>query len=463
MEKYNLNLTLQKKTYKDHLRSQIFVGLGWFPLSLSGILLVVGFYISYTYYGGVEKDYFLTVVGFAGLCIASIAIIFSTNIAIFLWWKLKKLDMLEGTLLLEGHPRRSPFKLPIFWWVPFIDIRWELNNFGIFCDGNEEVLTPNRRGEWDVLDRRFVVRDIFGFTSITFVIPQKCELQVLPDQGRFNKPLSVNSLLSGSDISHPLGKPIGDRMDIRNYTHGDPVRYILWKTYARTGQLVVRTPERALQPSPKMISYLVVGDGDCPAAGIMWALVESKMLGKEWEVAADGFSSGVTEIDDAKNIIIASANSEVTQAKGLQTYMKNTKNNSSSGSQSLLLFVPPIDNGWVQNIIELQLATSATIIICVDGIERRSFIKNTFFSRQISNSPTNYTSEKSRDAHNTTTSKNIHQISTRLTSAGMTVLIADRRLGTVLNYDTFRNVFENDKIRLSKDAFQFRSQNRNTV
>ena len=26
----------------------------------------------------------------------------------------------------------------------------------------------------------------------------------------------------------------------------------------------------------------------------------NQMLGKEWEVAADGFASGVTEIDDAK-------------------------------------------------------------------------------------------------------------------------------------------------------------------
>jgi hypothetical protein len=253
-------------------------------------------------------------------------------------------------------------------------------------------------------------------------------------------------------------------MDIRNYTQGDPVRYILWKTYARTGQLVVRTPERALQPSPKMISYLVVGEGDSPAAGIMWALVESNMLGNEWEVAADGFASGVTEIDDAKNVIIASANSEITQAKGLQTYMKNTKNSNSLGSQSLLLFVPSIDNGWVQNITELQLASSATIIICVDGIERRSFIKNTFFSHptQTSNKTTHHIFEKNIHQNNTTTSQNIHQISSRLVSGGMTVLIADRRNGTVLNYDSFRGVFGNSKPHLSKDAFQF-GRHRKTV
>ena len=117
METYNLNSSSQQKTYIDRLLRQITAGIEWFPLSLSGVLLLSGFYVSYLYYGGIEKDYFLTVVGFAGLCIGAVAIIFSMNIAIFLWWKLKKLDMIEGTLLLEGHPRRSPFKLPIFWWV----------------------------------------------------------------------------------------------------------------------------------------------------------------------------------------------------------------------------------------------------------------------------------------------------------------------------------------------------------
>ena len=194
---------------------------------------------------------------------------------------------------------------------------------------------------------------IFWSASISFSIPQKCELQVLPDQGRFNKPLAVNALLSGSDISHPIGKPIGDRMDIRNYTQGDPVRYILWKTYARTGQLVVRTPERALQPSPKMISYLVVGEGDGPVAGIMWALVESNMLGKEWEVAADGFASGVTEIDDAKNVIIASANLELPKQRPTNLHEKHQKYRFFDVT-SRLLFASPIDNGWVQNVMNFN-------------------------------------------------------------------------------------------------------------
>ena len=404
-------------------------GMGWFPLPISGILLFLGFYVSYTYYGIVEKDYFLNVIGFAGLCIGIVCILFSLNIGFFLWWQLKKIEPMEGTLLLEGQSRRSLFRLPLFWWVPFLDVRWMLTDFGLFCDGNEEVLTPLKRGEWDILERKFIIRDIFGFTSISFSMSQNCELQVLPDKGGFDKPLSVKSLLSGSDISHPIGNPIGDRMDIRNYVQGDPIRYILWKTYARTGQLVVRTPERALQPSPKMQAYLVVGEGDSPAAGILWALVESNLLGKEWEVAGDGFTTGITEIDDAKNMIIASANSKETQAESLQSYLQNTKQ--TFEKPRLLLFVPPIDKGWVDRLMDLQLSSHATVVICVDGIEKTDRWNKTLHDSQ-------YTKELEQGI---TTSQNIHRISTTLKQAGIEVLIADRQIGNVLTYDIFQHIF----------------------
>ena len=79
-----------------------------------------------------------------------------------------------------------------------------------------------------------------------------------------------------------------------------------------------------------------------------------------------------------QNVIIASANSEIPKQRS-QT-MENTKNTGSSTSQSLLLFVSPIDNGWVQNVMTLQLASSATIIICVDGIENKTLSEHILFA-----------------------------------------------------------------------------------
>ena len=55
---------------------------------------------------------------------------------------------------------------------------------------------------------------------------------------------------SGDAVSHPAGRQEGELIEMRRYGPGDPLRHVLWKTYARTRRLLVRMHERAISPRP---------------------------------------------------------------------------------------------------------------------------------------------------------------------------------------------------------------------
>ena len=62
--------------------------------------------------------------------------------------------------------------------------------------------------------------------------------------------------------------------------HGDPLRHILWKTFARTRRLLVRMPERAIAPQPITVAFLVAGEHDEPTASAARLYLERGLVGK---------------------------------------------------------------------------------------------------------------------------------------------------------------------------------------
>src|SRR5205814_5321723 len=99
---------------------------------------------------------------------------------------------------------------------------------------------------------------------------------------------SLPGLAAGDDEAHPLGQPVGDRIEMRPYVPGDSPRTIAWKIYGRTGKLVVRAPERARIVSPRGCAYQVAGPHDESTAAVARAVLERGFLGQEWRFGADG-------------------------------------------------------------------------------------------------------------------------------------------------------------------------------
>ena len=171
--------------------------------------------------------------------------------ALVLWRWVRKAaaglpDALETT-----HATKTAFRFrPLRPW-PLVEVRmaWEAPaeiDVALLAEGAfyEEVVTPRVRGRHAGVTRRFVVEDIFGLCSFTFRKTWEAPLRILPAMAVAGAELAA-AHSHGDAFSHPSGRADGDLVEMRRYAHGDSMRHILWKTFARTRRLLVRMGARA--------------------------------------------------------------------------------------------------------------------------------------------------------------------------------------------------------------------------
>ena len=127
----------------------------------------------------------------------------------------------------------------------------------------EHVLTAPQAG----IVRRIEISDAFGLAKVALRATEERAVRSLPSVGALKQMSVVRSIASGEDMPFPGGQPEGERADLRRYVPGDPVRFVLWKVFAKSRQLVVRTPEQAISPARQTYAYVVAAEADEPAAG----------------------------------------------------------------------------------------------------------------------------------------------------------------------------------------------------
>ena len=229
----------------------------------------------------------------------------------------------------------------------------------------EEVVIARERGRHARLVRRFVVEDIFGLTSMTVRRTYTRALRIVPARC-VQGPEVVVGHASGDAFSHPLGKQEGDLVEMRRYGHGDPLRYVLWKTFARTRRLLVRMPERAISPMPTTSAFLVAGAGDEPAAAAARLYVETGLLGDDFVFAADGAATVTSAPAEAVEQIIDSIAKRDEGAATLELFRRNVE---PVRLGHCIVFAPPTDGEWTDRVTAFSrgLPAPATVIIGVEG------------------------------------------------------------------------------------------------
>jgi hypothetical protein len=136
--------------------------------------------------------------------------------------------------------------------------------------------------------RRFAVRDLFGLSEIAWRRTETVSLRVLPERGMLAQMPPPAGMADGDDLSDVYAEPRGDRVEMRQYAPGDPLRMVLWKVYARTNRMMVRTPERSVAERRKGCAYLVASPNDDSTAAVARIAIERNLLGDDWCFAADG-------------------------------------------------------------------------------------------------------------------------------------------------------------------------------
>lgn len=376
---------------KERLRAlgqRLWSGLGrgfeLFPLTPLGLLVVFAAAMGLVFLALPEMDLVLVALAWVVIAIAASAMVAVVGSALRLRLALRSPAAAPEQRRLETlRSLPTGFSLPGLYFVPFVQLFWEwvspegqleLNREGFRVAEDALLFT---RGYVQSIERRIVVRDVFGLAKVAFRHRVKQPLMVLPSVGALKQMPILVSMSGGDDFPHPMGVEDGDRVELRRYSPGDPARFIHWKVYGRTRKLMVRKPERALTRARRVVTYLVAAAGDEATAGAARVAVEHVLdggqLGADWVFGADGSHGEARDLSAALDRIVRSADvrsSPDAGAAGLSTFVARAEE---KGPASLVLFVPAEAGPWVERVIQVlrPRASRAKVVIGVDGVQVR--------------------------------------------------------------------------------------------
>jgi len=133
------------------------------------------------------------------------------------------------------------------------------------------------RGLWNVSGLWLSVGDRFGLAKFSWLLKKEQSLEVHAAQVPIRPlPIMAASSRSGDQMSRSQ-KRSGDLFDIKPYDPSDGIKRILWKTYARSGELVVRRPEPAILPEGEVALYVVARRDEDYVVGAALRYIESLM------------------------------------------------------------------------------------------------------------------------------------------------------------------------------------------
>lgn len=353
--------------------------LAGIPLTLRGALVAVASGAALAVWGLERLDLLLLVVGASGLAVLVLATILVVSAA--LWLRRRIPDGGSGLperSTLEAESRlRTGFSLPGLASVPLVHLHWAwLRPAGVDCHQVwresrwEEEVVAHRRTLGGALERRITVGDVLGLVRVAAVRKGDAGPRVLPAVGRLRSAPVVQAFSAAEGVSHPLGRPEGDRMEIRRYVPGDSARDIHWKAYARSRQLNVRLRERAIERSRRTVAYLVRGEDDEAAAAAARVTLESEALGPGWSFGADGTDGLVDELAPALAAICRSGDLPADAPTALPAMLDRLDRD---GRRSCLAFVPPRAGSWTDAAIAAarRFSGSMTFVVATDGLDLR--------------------------------------------------------------------------------------------
>ncbi len=272
-------------------------------------------------------------------------------------------------------PIATGFALPALAGLPLVSLRWQWREpSGVECRprlAGEQLLeevVARRRALVPSLRRRFEVRDAFGLAAVAWERREPTPVAVLPAVRRLQRMPLLQSFAGADGLPHPAGRPEGDRMDIRRYAPGDPVRDILWKSFARTRQLNVRVRERSIERSRRTLAYLVASERDEAAAAAARVALESGALGGAWAFGADGTPGVQEDLADALRAIARSgcASTRCRDGAGLDAFLREV---SGGAAESCVVFASAHSGPWLDGVLEVarRHAGKVSFVLGTDG------------------------------------------------------------------------------------------------
>lgn len=341
------------------------------PLRLGGLVLLgaagLALKVSET-----EVDHLLRPVALVAIALVAACLLLVMVTTLYVRRAVKSQEAGVPPELQSGGELTTSFRVPNVRALGLLDVQLEWASPAGFSvslvrtDGKlGEKIGALERGRHDRLVRRFTIEDVFGLSSLSFEVEWAVTLRVTPVAAPVNASLAA-SRSSGDAWSHPSGRAEGDLVEMRSYAHGDSMRHVLWRTFARTRRLLVRMPERAVAPQPLNVAFLIAGQSDEPSAGVARVFLEQGLLGPDFVFAADGALKPTTRVAEAVEQIIDSIRSRADGAGGLDGLANQVEPHRLG---ACVVFAPPVDGPWRERLVAMsrRLSVPATVVIGIDG------------------------------------------------------------------------------------------------
>jgi hypothetical protein len=377
---------MPQTNYKQALRQKMKAPLAWlrrffsrvievFPITWLGLFIGAAAGLSLWLYGLQRLDLLLLVTSAGAFGLLALCLISTSLSALIFWLSLRRKRSDKPLYVDCGSSARTGFSLSGLWFLPFMGIRWRWLSpeaeVSLYRERGRlhEMVRPTRRGLYEEITRVLEVYDLLGLTKITLRCAEQRQLKFTPSTGALRQVEIVRSIASGDANPHPRGALDGDRFDMRHYSPGDPLRFVLWKVFAKSRDLMVRTPERALSPARQTAAYVVAGQGDEPAAGAARAALEAGAFGQEWVLGADSVETYAKSKVEALELLTRSGTAKERDfGAGLEAFLRKA---SPGGVGRAVVFVPAFHGPWVPKVLAAvqQRAThGVSFVVCADAV-----------------------------------------------------------------------------------------------
>jgi uncharacterized protein (DUF58 family) len=283
-----------------------------------------------------------------------------------------------------------------------------------------EEVTASRRSAAQSVVRRWTISDAFGMARISFRQQVAQAVKIMPAAGQIRPHELLHQMSSGDLVSHPGGEAVGDLMETRPYTHGDPLKRVLWRAYARTRRLLVRMPEKAIAPRQKTLAYLVADRRDEPAAGVARSALEQGVFGRDFLFCADGEQAPTSEVPEAIEQIVRSAAAVDSSGQGLADFMAVGQ---ARGSRSCVVFAPVSQGPWLELVERESRARKGQLSVVLTVEDVRSVRTQSLWRRLVLKG----------DGGRLHSVAELRQVWDRLVRSGIGVTVIDRSSGHALH------------------------------
>ena len=354
--------------------------VGWvrdrFPWTVRGLGVLGLAAAGLWFFGYAEADLVLLAVGWiaVGLVFVAALLVLASAFALnrVLGAQQEQDATAEAPRRLEtGNWWRTGRTVPDWFALPLVQISvsWERPKGAgsrlVPIDGRlAEELEPRRRWRDVEAVRHWTVRDAFGLSAFTITERAPLAVWALPAVGRLRETPIVTANTGADGIPWPSGAPEGDRMDFRRYSAGDSARDVMWNVFARTRRLHVRLRERAVDPSRRLVAYLVAGPGDEATAAAARVALESGALGESWAFGADGSEGIHSELAPALEALARSGSHE--GPSGFAAYLDAVDFGTET---ACVVFVPPELGTWVAEVARVLVDRPDRISVVI-GVDR---------------------------------------------------------------------------------------------